>query len=288
MGERVKRLIAFANPDASHHAVAAAGIVAGARRHGVSAEVRRWPGVRPPAADAYAVWGWRKGAALARTGRPVLVMERGYVGDRMAWTSLGWNGLNGRADFRNEGKDGARFERHFAPLLAPAWKAQKRGLAVIMGQVEGDAALLGCDFPRFVREAAATLAGKGWAVRFRHHPQAVARRQYVTLPQGVRPIGGTMEETLALADLAVTWNSNSGVDAALAGVPTVAGDAGSMAWPVRLASVDALPPDEAVRRDWANRLAWCQWSAAELEGGDAWDHIGKGYLDGALQADRAG
>ena len=44
-----------------------------------------------------AVWGWRHGAPLRAAGHKVLVMERGYLGDRMAWTSLAWNGLNGRA-----------------------------------------------------------------------------------------------------------------------------------------------------------------------------------------------
>lgn len=65
-----------------------------------------------------ACWGWRLGQHLRYKGHEVLVMERGYLGDRFAWTSLGWNGLNGRSTVPEAPEDGGeRFNRNFS--LAP-------------------------------------------------------------------------------------------------------------------------------------------------------------------------
>jgi len=73
-------------------------------------------------------------------GRDVLVMERGYIGDRTHWTSLGWNGLNGRARVPLAPADGgARFERNYSRLMHPYNPAGH--YALIIGQVPGDASL---------------------------------------------------------------------------------------------------------------------------------------------------
>jgi hypothetical protein len=94
----------------------------------------------------------------------------------------------------------------------------------------------------------------------------------VFVPPGAMDAGGNLAEALAGAAFAVTWNSNSGVDAAMAGVPVVAMDEGSMAWPVAAHDLGAVPrlPE---RRPWAAQLAWCQWRPEEIADGTAWEAL---------------
>lgn len=217
-------------------------------------------------------WGWRKGQPLRARGHEVLVMERGYLGDRLgAWTSLGWNGLNGRALRPAAPADGgARFMRHFPHALKP-WKTDGKGYALILGQFPGDAAIEGVDMEGFYNHAARRLEEFGYAVRFRPHPAAEARGVRVAALPAHR-IGGTLAEALAGAALAVTWNSNSGVDAVLAGVPLIAMDEGSMAWEMAAHDV-GVDPVRPSRWEWAARLAWTQWTAEEIASGAAWAHM---------------
>ena len=77
--------------------------------------------------------------------------------------------------------------------------------------------------------------------------------------------------------MVVTLNSNSGVDAALAGVPVIAFDEGSMAWPVAgHKPQDAIHPPRPDRLRWAAELAWCQWTDREFETGECWEHLRRG------------
>jgi hypothetical protein len=247
---------------ARHHTEHADALAEGLKAHGVAVKL---------AATSYrarsklvACWGWRIGRGLRAQGHEVLVMERGYMGDRFAWTSLGWNGLNGRARFAPR-DDPARFAAHF-PAPQP-WKAGG-DYVLLIGQVPGDASLGGMDltfwYERTAKQAALVY---GKPVRFRPHPLARAR-QKVKL---AATLGGTLAEALEHAQVCVTFNSNAGVDAVLAGVPTIACDIGSMAYPVTARRLgETYVPD---REPWAARLAWCQWSLEEIRSGAAWEAI---------------
>src|SRR5690606_29117279 len=197
----------------------------GLRRHGLAPEVLM-PGRAAPC-DLAVTWGVKRRLEM-RSGRRCLVLERGYLGDRVnVWTSAGYDGLNGFADFLNAGKDGERFEKHYGPDFLKPWKA-KGNLVLIMGQVRGDASLRGENIEVWYRQVAERLLRAGHRVGFRPHPLYRSRIQN---PK-VEHLTGTLEEALRRAKWVVTYNSNSGVDAVVAGVPTVTYDRGSMAWPV--------------------------------------------------------
>lgn len=211
-----------------------------------------------------ATWGWRNGKPYRDRGADVLVMERGYLGDRFAWTSLGWNGLNGRGRFPINA-DPSRFRLHFGDLLKP-WK--KSGEYVLLvGQVPNDASLDGQDLSGWYRTTARDAARLyGLPVAFRRHPKALERGIRQEVP-GTRLIESDLADALAGAKVVITFNSNVGVDAVLSGVPAVAVDKGSMAWEVTAHRVGELAyPD---REDWLARLAWCQWSIDEIRSGEA-------------------
>lgn len=226
-------------------------------------------------ADVTVTWGLQTSRRrimeqqLAAGGRH-LVMERGYVGDREAWTSLGFDGLNGYAAFPDN-DDFSRFGRHFGHLLRP-WSSEDRGTAVIMGQIRGDQSIRGVDIGGWYESTAAALREFGWDVLFRDHPLAVARGYPRESVAGATTIDTSLEETLEIAGLVCVYSSNSGVDAALAGVPVFAADRGTMAYPVaQTGTFDRLRRPDRV--GWAASLAWRQWQFGEIEDGTAWSAV---------------
>lgn len=260
----MKRAHIIANETAEHQASWGGAFAAGLKRHGWAVTVSKY---HHPA-DLVVQWGVRRQAWIQATKEArgeVVILERGYVGDRFSWTSVSFGGgLNGRGQFRGPVHDGSRWQQHFGHLMQP-WQTRGAGDVLIMGQVDGDAAVANVDIHGFYRAAAQAYQAAGISTRLRPHPGG---RRAVAAPLR------SLAEDLALARAVVTWNSNSGVDAVLAGVPTVAMDKGSMAWDVTGRVLGELPPTPD-RTSWAHRLAWCQWQRDELESGDCWEHIGR-------------
>jgi len=212
-------------------------------------------------ADAVVCWGWRIGQQYR--GRDVLVMERGHVGDRRLYTSCGWNGLAGRGTYPGCLDSGERWaQRH---SMRP-WRQDGR-YALVLGQVAGDAALHGLDVQAWAQRVTDGLHGLGRAVVYRPHPLTGAG----FCPVGATLAYGTLDDALAGAALAVTYSSTAGVECVLAGVPTVAMDAGAMCWPVSGHTLDdVVRPD---RTAWAHALAWTGWTREELTDGTAWESL---------------
>lgn len=248
----------------SHQEPWAQAAIAGLRRHG-------WAWVGEKEEPQFVLcWGWRTGKQLQRRGLRVLVMERGYIGDRFHWTSLGWDGLNGLATFPASGGP-ERLAEHHPDILLP-WRTSG-SVALLLGQVRGDQSLTRVDPLCWYDIAARSLMERGWSVAFRQHPVEVERGYPLPrLPRGVEIRQGALADSLNDVAVAVAWNSNALVDCACLGVPVVACDDGAMAWPVAGHGLGAeiSCPD---RQPWAERLAWCQWNAEELLDGTAWEHV---------------
>jgi len=270
--------VAFVNAPMSHFSKFINDLAQGAERCGDKIIFVGCPPLRDALAGANAavVWGWRRAlrCKAARPELPVLVMERGYVGDRFHWTSLGWNGLNGRAIFPRSRIDGDmlhQLERWVHIIEGDkywqAWRdPAKPGYALILGQVPSDAACANVNLAYQYRAWRDFLVQRGHTVKFRPHPKARGqgnpfRRAECTY--------GTLAEDLAGAKFTVSWNSNSSVDSVLSGVPSVTFDKGAMAWPVTSHDLDN-PVTMPYRTEWAAQLAWCQWQPSELADGTAW------------------
>lgn len=219
-------------------------------------------------------WGWRQGKRLHDRGFQVLVMERGYIGDRFKYTSLAWNGLNGHAEFPEiEYKGKERFYEHGGSIKP--WKESGK-YALILGQVLGDASLQGKDLiPWYYEKAMEIKAHYGIPVYFRPHPESVRRGGYYNVPD-VPNISGQLEENLNDALFTVCFNSNSAVDSVLAGVPCVVGDRGTMAY--EMCSTDIKNLIRPEREEWAYRLAYKQHSVEEITSGQALKEIIKRIL----------
>ncbi len=245
----------------------AGALKSGLAVHGIKTTVLRQ--FTPCREKVVACWGWRPGKLLQKAGKQVFVMERGYVGDRFKWTSLAWNGLNGRATRYSNEADPARFAEHFGHLMKP-WKSGG-DYVLLIGQVQGDASLGGMDLRRWYEQTARDARqAYGLPVRFRPHPVSIKRGHHLKV-LAAKTLDGTLEQALAGAAVVITFNSNTAVESVLAGVPTVTLDMGSMAREVTGHRVgDWCIPD---RSAWAARLAWCQFSMDEIRSGFAWQCV---------------
>lgn len=240
--------------DAPHQLEHAMIMLGGLTRHGIEARLGDYD--TPEPCDFAVCWGARQERLFA-AGRPLLIMERGHVGDRVAYTSVGWGGLGRRGRYPKAPDGGARWRARFGQLMQP-WRYEP-GYALVIGQVPGDAALRGLDVEAWARDTLARLDALGWDAGYRPHPL-------------VTPSRTTLADQLAGSGLCVTYNSTAGVEAVLAGVPTVTLDEGAMAWPVTShALAHQRWPD---REAWAHDLAWTQWTREEIARGDAWAALG--------------
>jgi hypothetical protein len=147
------------------------------------------------------------------------------------------------------------------------WRQKPDGYALIMHQLEGDMATQNVNLREFY--ACARRAYSRMPVRERVHPHLLPRHGI----EGYQANAASLQSDLDGAAVAISWNSNSGVEAVLAGVPTVAMDRGSMAWDVTGHELGPTPPAPD-RTAWAHALAWKQYTRDEMSSGYAWEMTG--------------
>lgn len=259
----------YARRDMNHQIVWSDAFAEGLARHGVKC-YRETPGVFRQA-DLAVMWSYRH-TLLMETARhngcDCLIMERGYLGDRTESASLGYNGLNGRATFVYTGYPKARGEEYY-PLVQP-WRTGNDQYYLICGQVLGDMSLTECpDYPAWLATLPTEYQGK--PVLFRPHPVGLA----YDVPHE-HTTGATLDADLAGAIAMWCWNSNSAVDALLAGVPVTVFDQGSVAWPYAAQDIKTLVYRDRLKM--VDALASAQWKVAEIASGEAWEHL-KHYYD---------
>lgn len=272
----------------SPHIVA---VIDGFRRHGLN-PILKMPGA-PEKCDLAVMWAFKKPAERA-SGRRALILERGYVGDRFGiWTSCGFDGLNGRADFRNTNSPKWRWDRlceiegkhHLGGKLMQPWRTRGHDgdYVLIMGQVEGDASIANVRINDWYRTVALRMRQAGLRCAFRAHPLS----QNMPIIPGLNPLPRdvSLDEAMRNAKWVVTYNSNSGVDSMLAGVPVVAVDAGSMVYDLAGRN-PVIPPPMLDRAQWARDIAFAQWTLEEIRTGQMWDHLKSGmeFSDAAATA----
>lgn len=243
----------------------------GFKKHGIDVIVKKPMNLEK--CDLAVCWGVRKKHEML-TGRRSLIIERGYVGDRFYWTSIGYDGLNGRADFMNKGMPGRRWDRLFSEYIKEPVNTSKGKYALLIGQVPGDMSLIHTSIRDWYIRTSYQLKSSGHEVLFRPHPNA----KNVRVPNVPTSVNRPLEQDLEEAKFVVTYNSNTGVESVLRGYPTISCDSGSMAYAVTGHSPARVPtlPD---RQKWCNDIAYTQWSPEEIARGDAWEHL-KGGMNG--------
>lgn len=193
-----------------------------------------------------------------------LVIERGFI-HRDRYFMVGWGGLNGRADFRNAASPGDRWRALGVPI-AP-WRKTGRHI-VLCGQVPWDASVQHYDHVAWCRDTASTLSKlTDRPIRFRPHPLQPEAVDMSGLPVTVST-AESLQDDMRGAWAVVTFNSNAGVEATLAGVPAFAADEGAMGYSILNKDLNCIEsPLKPSRRRWCFDLAYTQWTSAEMAAG---------------------
>jgi hypothetical protein len=246
------------------------------KRHDVILEIASFPELIP--CDVAVCWNHLNHRLFNRQkaeGAHYLILERGFIGNRTRWTSIGFDGLNGRADFVVKDMPGDRYHRYFKFQMLP-WKHDGR-YVLVNAQCQGDASVTPyVDFKKWAHRTVKQCHDRfpGKEVIWRPHPVEVDRGCNYDVPGARSSIGRPLAEDMAGACAVITFNNNSGVDAVMAGVPTFALDEGSMARPVAAHNLDD-DPIRPNRRQWAWDLAYKQWTMKEIAAGLPWSYLKK-------------
>ena len=258
-----------------HHSAKYRIFAAGMQRHGIYVETAQQQ--TNIDCDLAVFWSHKLYPVIQRqkaAGNDYLVIEAGYVGDRInRWWSLGFNGLNGRAERPTDRwakVPGDRWSRLESEVELRAIRGARVGYPLLLGQVPGDANVQGLNLPGFYNMAKRQFPD----LVFRPHPLHGYASKFLPACKAE-----TLAEALDGASFVITFNSNSGVDAVLRGVPVIAMDRGSMVYRLAGNSFDGPPPpySEESRLAWAFRIAYAQWTPDEIERGDAWDYLRQRY-----------
>lgn len=206
-----------------------------------------------------------------------LVMERGYMLDRFHWTSCGFNGLNGDADFLNKNASSYRWDKIFSHQIdAKDW--QKNGsYAVIAGQVKRDASIRHLSAYTIYTDLIYELNNLNIPVIFRAHP--LEKSKFIPIKNNLKfeyDSNKSLNDTLLKARFTITINSNAGVVSLISGVPVITLDKKSMVYDYSSHSVfdNLVYPD---RSSWFHKMAYTQWSPSEIRNGEMWDHLKNKY-----------
>ncbi len=207
----------------------------------------------------------------AEHGKQTIIIDSGYV-KRSHYYMVGIGGLNGRADFRlKEKMPGDRWEQ-LGVKLQPWREESKANHILVCGQVPWDASVQHTNHIGWLQQTVAHLTGlTERTILFSRHPLS---------PENIF-IDGVSNINIPNLDLwlkgchaTVCFNSNSGVESLIAGVPTFSFDEGSMVWGLSRHNLNQIEePLYPERDEWANRIAYCQWTTKEMALGLAQRHI---------------
>ncbi len=213
-------------------------------------------------------------------GRPIVVLERGYV-RRDEYYTAGWNGLNGHADHRVN--DSHTLPGRWTDLgveLKPL--ANRKGPIVVCGQVPWDATVQDHDNVAWCQKII-TEIGRNANVLFRPHPEVAGKVDHGIDPALVSM--NTWEHDLATARAIITFNSTTSSLAVIEGIPFHAANKGSIARELSNPMIDDVVRGvhgytEESRMRWVAKLAYRQWTEAEMLNGSTWTHLIHRGLDG--------
>lgn len=202
--------------------------------------------------------------------RKHVVIERGFI-QREEYYMVGWDGLNGRADFCNQRSPGNRMKQ-LGVTLSP-WRRSGTHI-VLCGQVPWDASVQHTDHIEWCRRTAVRLSElTDRPIRFRPHPMQPNAVNMTGCPVEIST-NPKLDEDMVDAWAVVTFNSNAGVEATIAGVPAFAEDIGAMGYSILNHDLEKINnPEAPCRKQWLKNLAYTQWNLEEIASGQTLSHL---------------
>lgn len=202
-------------------------------------------------------------------GERLIVVESAFVNRGLYW-AVGFGGIHGGADFKTAAVGPDRWQE--MGVKTRKWQQRPNGPVVVCGQLPRDTNVQNTNHIGWCRKTTKFYKDLGVPVLFRPHPRSENIRSYnVAVDLDTRPMNETLEE----ARCVVIWNSTSGVDALIKGVPVIACSPDAMAWPVASHSRNLDKLRYPSRTEFFNKLGYSQWTADEFENGAVWNHLMK-------------
>lgn len=218
------------------------------------------------------------------SGKNVVVIDSGYI-QRHKYYMVGLNGLNGRAEFPRATSGIRAVQNGSYDLLRP-WR--KNGDHVLLiGQVPWDASVEGTNHIQWIEDTINCFRkiGNQRELRFRPHPKVGLEAYVRYLPmQGIVNIStsSSLEDDLKNCWAVITFNSNVGVDAVLAGIPVFTADPGSMVrdvsnrtFPMNIEPAHSCPTGPKIfeRDKWLKWISYAQWTTEEMRSGECLNNL---------------
>lgn len=209
----------------------------GFEAHGVAARVTDKP---DDAGDLHVVMGPWFALNQWQSHPRCIHADRAFWGDPDC-LSIGWSRPDGSRRFPTG--EGGRLMPHLMP-------AQRGRRALVLADY-GD-------------------TGESMAALVRPHVESVTVRRHpadITLADRLQQ--GSLSDALRGRHIAIGKMTTALIDAAIAGLAVVCLDKRNPVMPVASNTIrDVIHPD---RQDWLQGLAWGNWSATEIETGEAWE-----------------
>jgi len=208
---------------------------------------------QPDATDVLLIWNRNPSHAriaqrYEEAGATVLVTENGYVGKTKAIARTHHSGAGtwyvGEED---------------------RWKAL--GIPLFPWRLDGEHLLV---LPQRGIGAPDVAMPRHWPNTIVERLRAITRRPIRTrLHPGTDKSGPTLEDDLRNAWAAVVWGSGAGVKAIIAGIPVFHDLVSWIGAPAASCVFDVEDPWIGDRLPMLRRMAWAQWTHAEIESGEA-------------------
>jgi hypothetical protein len=232
---------------------------------------------------------------VANIDKPFLCIETQLLGRVMFQESeyhrVGVNGfLNEDAVFGLEQKySDDRFKK--LNLEYNGWKKSRGDKIVVALQLPGDASLRGMDINDWAIWTLERIRKESdRPIEIRLHPgvsqkgvdahlKLMQYQSFHNIPDVSFVKGNELpwEEHILDAHCVVAYTSGLSIDAVRNGIPVVACDPGNFAWGISSKNAHQVENPFMASEDniqsWLNSLAYCQWSKAEMESGEAWAHL---------------
>lgn len=272
-------------PQLSHHINPLQSFVDGLKKHNISVDVfDKHSTSNFDKYDFAVAWGLRNCLNIQELGvKNVVVIENAYLnniqGPDKEWVSIGWNGLNGRADFCNNNSPEDRWKKHFndGRLL----DYSDGDYIFIPLQIKGDQSLRYVDKKITYQKICEEIRKyTDLPIIIKDHPTRESSQTKVVGINDLRYIDRKIpiEKAIKNAKVVVTINSNAGVDAIIGGKPVINLDHGSMVWDIAEHDFTRINlPYWPDRTQWCNNIAYAQWHPNEIINGEAWEHLKKKF-----------
>lgn len=210
----------------------------------------------------------------AHTSKSLIVIESGFV-KRPDYYAIGWGGIHGDADFCTDDVTGIYRWLDVGVKLHP-WKYSRPGprRVLVCGQVPWDTNVQDFDYILWCQKIVRKLRAHGHTVRFRPHPRMFERWEDYGIKERLIDPCRKLHDALDWAQCVVVWNSTSGIDAVIRGVPVIAFSRNAMVRPLssstQLEMKHLSYPD---RKNFFAKLAYSQWTREEMRSGLPWKHL---------------